>query len=54
MVYFTPWNTIEIWNESDFEDLQRVWFSQANNHDERIFIHKDSLPVSDLTDAEFF
>ncbi|MCZ2128729.1 MAG: T9SS type A sorting domain-containing protein [Bacteroidia bacterium] len=53
MVYFTPWNTIEIWNEMDFESLQRVWFSQSNNHDTRVYINKDSLPTTDLTLEEF-
>lgn len=25
-VFFTPYNTIEIWNEEDFENLDRVWY----------------------------
>jgi hypothetical protein len=49
MVYFTPYHTIEIWNSYDFESLPRIWMSHTNDSSERIFIHKDSIPVSDLS-----
>ncbi|MDP2174851.1 MAG: hypothetical protein Q8K70_02965, partial [Bacteroidota bacterium] len=49
-IYFTPWNTIEVWNFDDFHGQNRVWLANEGNPT-RVFIHKDSLPVSDITDT---
>lgn len=53
-VYFTPYDTIEVYNSVDFDKLQRIW----NNDDSqmvalRIPAAKSNLPVSNLTAAEF-
>ena len=53
-IYFTPYNTIEIWNGEDFVNLKRVWFPPiavgSDLDTQRIFIDRDSIPVSDLPD----
>lgn len=49
-VYFTPWNTAEVWEFDDFHGQNRIWLAKAGNPT-RVFIHKDSLPVTDITDT---
>ncbi|MBI4649212.1 MAG: hypothetical protein HY738_22110, partial [Bacteroidia bacterium] len=49
MIYFTPYNTIEIWSMQDFTNLPRRWhFPENSNLQERIYIDKSSLPVSNI------
>lgn len=45
-VYFTPYNSVEIWDKKDFSKLPRVWASKKNPAPARVFIHRDSIPVS--------
>lgn len=53
-IYLTPYNTIEIWDQVDFVNLNRSWFSEPGSSSDvyqtRIFIDKDSIPVSDVPD----
>lgn len=49
-VYFTPWNTVELWSFDDFHSQKRVWLKREGTPD-RIFINKNSLPVSDIIDT---
>lgn len=51
-VYFTPWNTIEVWNDADFAALPRSW-AASNTHPIRRTVDRRNLPVSDLTLAEW-
>jgi len=55
-VYFTPYNTLEIWSYDDFLDLKRTWDSPeegllTSNRDNNI--HPDSIPTSNISDEEF-
>ncbi len=46
-VYFTPWNTVEVWSLFDFHALKRLWIAPINNP-QRIYIDKNTLPISDI------
>jgi hypothetical protein len=49
MVYFTPYNTIEIWNLQDFQNLPRRWFTPIENPDTtRIYIDPSNIPESNI------
>lgn len=49
MVYFTPYNTIEVWSLSDFQDLPRRWFYEGDlDNPQRQYIAKESIPVSQI------
>jgi len=49
MIYFTPYNTIEIWDLQDFSDLTRRWHSPDEITDTtRVYIDKNDIPVSDI------
>ncbi|MCC6720898.1 MAG: T9SS type A sorting domain-containing protein [Bacteroidia bacterium] len=54
-VYFTTYGTIEVWNEYDFEILKRSWDSpeQGLLTNLRVFIDRDSIPQSDVSDEDF-
>ncbi len=54
-IYFTPYNTLEIWNYDDFLDLKRSWESPEDGllTEYRDTIHPDSIPESNLTDEDF-
>jgi hypothetical protein len=45
-IYFTPWGTTEIWNLDDFSSLPRVWEIPKTPEPNRVFIPKDSIPIS--------
>ena len=52
-IYFTPYNTIEVWNLPDFYDLPRRWLEKhEQTQQNRIYIAKDSIPISDI-DIDF-
>ncbi len=48
-VFFTPYNTVEIWNVSDFFGLNRIWIQPGSVKDTlRRFITKSSIPASNI------
>jgi len=50
-VYFTPYNSVEIWNSTDFCNLPRKWLEPDTNtttQPQRITIKKNKIPISDL------
>lgn len=48
-VYFTPYNTTEVWSEGDFMNLKRTWFLKGSSMDTtRISVPKSSVPVSNI------
>ncbi len=47
-MYFTPYNTVEIWDIAAFQRLRRAWFFTADTSAHRQFVHRDSIPVSDI------
>ena len=51
-IYITPYNTVEIWNELDFENLKRLWRNSSANQ-VRKYVSKSQIPVSDLTNTEW-
>jgi hypothetical protein len=50
MVYITPYNTVEIWNMADFNNLSRTWIAPVDGTTEptRIFVDPSLIPVSDI------
>lgn len=54
-IYFTPYKTIEIWNQDDFSKLKRAWNTAQPEElsTERVFISRKNIPASDLSDADF-
>lgn len=46
-VYFTPYNTCEIWDQQDFDELPRKWEIPKVPEPARVYIHRDSIPISD-------
>jgi hypothetical protein len=52
-LYFTPYQTVEVWNEEDFDKLPRIWASpDKNNQPIPTRIKKSDIPLSDLSLAE--
>ena len=49
-IYFTPYNTVEIWNNCDFNNLKRNWLADRDVARVRQFILKDSIPLSNIPD----
>lgn len=49
-VYFTPYNTVEVWNMQDFNRLPRVWENPLDTPPTRIYVHPDSIPTSTRPD----
>ncbi|HTJ49777.1 MAG TPA: hypothetical protein VL443_10015, partial [Cyclobacteriaceae bacterium] len=48
-VYFTPYNTVEVWNDDDFYNLNRIWYEKGTLTDTiRRSIPKESIPVSNI------
>ncbi|MEC8692966.1 MAG: hypothetical protein VXX46_04230 [Bacteroidota bacterium] len=51
-IYFTPWNTVEVFGNHDFLAQKRNWLvGDEINSPNRVYINKSSLPVSDLPDT---
>jgi len=51
-IYFTPWNTIEIFDFHDFINSKRFWLEGIDSlAPSRVYIDKNSLPISDLPDT---
>jgi hypothetical protein len=48
VVYFTLYNTVEVWNINDFHKQPRLWIMETSPAPERKFISKDSIPVSNI------
>ncbi|MFN4084239.1 MAG: T9SS type A sorting domain-containing protein [Bacteroidia bacterium] len=48
VVYFTLYNTVEVWNINDFHRQPRLWIMEKSPEPERVFIPKDSIPVSNI------
>ena len=48
-VYFTPYNSVEIFSDQDFENSNRVWINeQSGVAVKRIYMPKNAIPVSNL------
>ncbi|MEM7035574.1 MAG: T9SS type A sorting domain-containing protein [Bacteroidota bacterium] len=52
-VYFTPYNTVEVWSPKEWEMLKREWDSPQSFAPDRQFVPPSSIPNSDLTDMEY-
>ncbi|MCX6186325.1 MAG: hypothetical protein NTU43_04900, partial [Bacteroidetes bacterium] len=48
VVYFTLYNTLEIWSINDFHRQPRVWTMEKSPEPERTYISKENIPVSIL------
>lgn len=51
-IYFTPYGTTEVWNPDDFSGLKRAWILPDSIEPTRVFISRDSIPVSDRVDLD--
>ncbi len=49
-IYFTPYKTIEVWSEIDFQNLKRAWLDPEETVPQRVEIPRDSIPLSNLGD----
>lgn len=48
-LYFTPYNSVEVFDQADYFALRRVWLvGNETTAPSRIFIPKDSIPISDI------
>ncbi len=55
IIYFTPYNSLEVWDYDDFLDLKRSWESPEYGllTEYRDSINPDSIPISNLSDDDF-
>jgi hypothetical protein len=49
-LFFTPYNSLEIWNIYEYYATQRVWLPPTGNP-QRVYIPKSQIPISDITDS---
>jgi hypothetical protein len=48
-VFFTPYNTVEIWNLYDYTNLRRRWLNPDLVSDtSRVYINPSDIPVSNI------
>jgi len=52
-VYFTPYDTVEVWNEDDFENLNRRWDGLQKNELPRQAVPRSELPEEAWSPALF-
>lgn len=50
-IFFTPYNTVEIWSDHDFYELPRSWKTPDSPAPQRIFIPQNQIPVSNIPDT---
>jgi hypothetical protein len=51
-IYFTPWNTIEVFDFHDFLNAKRNWLEGVDSlAPMRFYIDKNTIPLSDLPDT---
>lgn len=55
MSYYTPYNTIEIWDLAEYNSLPRRWLNPSDNPNaQRKPIQQSSIPLSDITDWSLY
>jgi hypothetical protein len=48
-IYFAPYNTVEVWDQTDYENLQRAWLTDdGRSASARVFVPRSAIPVSDI------
>ncbi len=48
-VFFTPYNTVELWNRTDLDKLNRVWdVPNSGSVPARQYVNPSTIPASDL------
>jgi hypothetical protein len=51
-IYFTPWNTVEVFDFHDFISCKRNWLVGSDSAaPDRIYLDKSTLPVTDMPDS---
>ena len=54
-IYYTPYNTIEIWDLAEYNSLPRRWLNPSDNPNaQRKPIQQSSIPLSDITDWSLY
>ena len=54
-IYYTPYNTIEIWDLAEYNSIPRRWFDPCDNPNaQRKPIPQSSIPLSDITDWSLY
>lgn len=48
IVYFTPYGTVEVWSDKGLASLYRMWEKPYKPEPSRVFIHSDSIPVTNV------
>ena len=55
MSYYTPYNTIEIWDVETFYSLPRKWLNPKDNPNAtRIYVAQSSIPQTDIVDFSIY
>jgi hypothetical protein len=49
-LFFTPYNSLEVWNIFDFHNSKRIWLPTTGTNS-RVYIPKSEIPLSDITDS---
>ena len=48
-VYFTPYHTVEVWDQTDYENLRRMWLTDDGQPSSaRVELKREAIPVSDI------
>ncbi|MBC6700263.1 LamG domain-containing protein [Hymenobacter puniceus] len=48
-VYFTPYNTVEVWDQLDYKKLRRMWLTDdGRTFENRQSVAQQDIPVSDI------
>ena len=50
-VYFTPYNTVEVWSYYDFVHLKRNWYVNRVDNAQRIYVDPASIPSSNIPES---
>ncbi|MDY0315792.1 MAG: hypothetical protein RBR32_12020, partial [Bacteroidales bacterium] len=54
-LYFTPYNTVEIWNITDFTSLPRRWYHSSDNPTaKRVYLSQSEIPQSNILNMSLY
>lgn len=54
-LYYTPYNSVEIWSISDFLSLPRRWHHPSDNPSaQRVYINPNSIPQTNMSDISTY
>lgn len=54
-LYFTPYNTVEIWSMSDFISLPRRWYHPSDNPTaQRVYLNQSEIPQTNILNMSLY